>query len=223
MLTTIPTYDACETLANEVVASIQNAFPVLEARFTNEITTGPLVVEARNPLNGDCWAAIGTIGPAPRNATNIEVLIGSEAYAPAAKFVGNAKKLPDSIAVCRTMVEYVTKERARQTKLITAQQALNASKEAAKQLQQQLRKAGLPIEGGAPHLSVAAHRENGYGLRDVPDDTVAVVLSLQNCVVTPEVAAEVVKLWKRIGRLLIDTPSVRTPPKTCPAAGTLVN
>ena len=80
MLTTIPTYDACEALANAAVASIQQAFPALEARFNNSITEGPLVIQARNPLNGDCWAVIGTVGPTPRNPANIEVLIMVKAF-----------------------------------------------------------------------------------------------------------------------------------------------
>jgi hypothetical protein len=222
MLTTIPTYDVCATLAAEMVASIQKAFPALEARYTNDVTPGPLVIEARNPLNGDCWAALGTVGPTPRNAANIEVLIGSS-VAPAAKFTGNAKAPPDSTGACRTMLEYVTKERARQAKQIAAQQALNASLDAAKRLRLQLKKAGLPLEGNTPHLLVKAHRETGYGYRDVPEDCVAIILELQHCVVTPEVAAEVIKHWKRIGKLLADAPSIRTPATSCPSAGTLVN
>lgn len=224
MLTSLPTYDACEALANAAVASIQQAFPALEARFNNSITEGPLVIQARNPLNGDCWAIIGTVGPTVRNPANIEVLIGGDPFGnPAARFTGNAKKMPDSATVCRTVIEYVTRERTKQEKQIVAQQAFNASNDAAKQLTQRLKKAGLPVEGDTPHLIVAGRHESSYLFREIPSDKVALVLRLEECVVTPEAAAKFLKLWKPLGKLLAEQPSLKPKAKTCPAAGTLVN
>ena len=114
MLTTLPTYPLCESYSNDVIASVQSAFPALEAQAFNADVHSPITIEARNPLNGDCWTIIGTVGPTPRNPANIEILIGDDPRGnPVARFAGPAKKAPDSPTVCRTFVEYV-KRRARQ-------------------------------------------------------------------------------------------------------------
>ena len=49
------------------------------------------------------------------------------------------------------------------------------------------------------------------------------MLRLEECVVTPEAAAKFLKLWKPLGKLLAEQPSLKPKAKTCPAAGTLVN
>ena len=136
MLTTLPTYPLCEAYSNDVIASIQSAYPALEARATNPDIHSPITIEARNPLNGDCWTTIGAVGPVPRNPANIEILIGDNPREnPVARFAGPAKKAPDSPTVCRTFVEYVRRQRAKQEKEIARKQAFNASQEAASNLQ----------------------------------------------------------------------------------------
>lgn len=57
---------------------------------------------------------------------------------------------------------------------------------------------------------------------DVPETTAAVVFDVANAVVTPEVAEQIIELWKPIAQLLLSTPCLRDT-NTCPATGTLVN
>lgn len=227
MLTTLPNYDACETLAKEMIAALQKEFPALEARFTNEDVASALDIEARNPLNGECWVHIGSVGPNPRNPANTEVLLGdnSRLAQPVARFAGNPKKQIDSAVVCRTLVEYIKQVRSQQEREIRHQQTVNASKEAAEKLTRQLKKAGLPTtdDERAPRLGIGERPSpSNYYYRHIPADMVGVQLVLHDCIVTPEVAEQIVKLWKPIGKLLATTPTPR-PKNSCPATGTLVN
>ena len=168
MLTTLPIFPLCETFANEVIASVQTTFPALEAQAFNADAHSPITIGARNPLNGDCWTVIGTIGPTQRNPANIEILIGDDPRGnPVARFTGPIKKAPDSATVCRAFVEYVKRERAKQEKEIAARQAINASQEAATKLTKQAKRAGMPIEGDTPHITISG-RSGAYYERDEP-------------------------------------------------------
>ncbi|MFN8467298.1 MAG: hypothetical protein U0X20_17200 [Caldilineaceae bacterium] len=226
MLTTLPNYEVCETLANEMIASLQKAFPALEARFTNDDVANPLNIEARNPLNGECWVGIGTVGPNPRNPANTEVLIGNlgRYENPVARFTGNPKKPIDSAIVCRTLTEYIKQVRAKQEKEIKDRQTVNASKDAATKLTKQIKKAGLPTEEGMPRLTIAERpAPTNHYYKHLPPDAILVHLSLNDCVVPPETAEQILKLWKPIGKLLAETPDTLRRKNECPAAGTLVN
>lgn len=110
MLTTLPVYDTAAAIADQTVAAIQQAFPVLEARHINEGAAAPLIVQVRNPLNGDCWTRVAYIDTHERYSSHLQVNIGQDIYQPVAQFASTPKdKKPiDPTIVCRTVVEYIT-------------------------------------------------------------------------------------------------------------------
>jgi hypothetical protein len=224
MLTTLPTYPLCESYSNEVIASVQSAFPALEAQAFNADVHSPITIGARNPLNGDCWTIIGTIGPTPRNPANIEILIGDDPRGnPVARFAGPIKKAPDSPTVCRAFVEYVKRERAKQEKEIAARQAVNASQETASKLTKQAKRVGIPIEGDTPHITISGRSGAYYERMNLPSDAVAVTLNLPTVTVTPEQAVQILKLWRPLGKFLAEMEPIKKPVANCPSTGTLVN
>lgn len=224
MLTTLPIFPLCETFANEVIASVQTTFPALEAQAFNADAHSPITIGARNPLNGDCWTVIGTIGPTQRNPANIEILIGDDPRGnPVARFTGPIKKAPDSATVSRAFVEYVKRERAKQERDIAARQAINASQEAAAKLTKQAKRAGVPVEGDTPHITISGRNGAYYERMNLPHDTIAIMLNLPTVTVTPEQAVEILKLWRPLGKYLAAMEPIKKPANSCPAAGSLVN
>ncbi len=228
MLTTLPIYATAANIADQAVAAIQEAFPTLEARHTNNGAADPVFVEVRNPLNGDCWTRVASIDTHERYTSHLQVGIGTDLYRPTAQFTSTPKdKKPlDAALICRTVVEYITMERARQQKQVAAVQTRKASAEAARRLNQKLHSEGLPTGlTKQPYLYFGVNRSESGNITyaDVPATTIAVTFDIGNAILTPEMAEQLIELWKPIGDLLLDTPTLRDNSDNCPSTGTLVN
>ncbi|HMZ47953.1 MAG TPA: hypothetical protein PLP28_03170, partial [Flavobacteriales bacterium] len=95
-----PIYATAANIADQAVAAIQEAFPTLEARHTNNGAADPVLVEVRNPLNGDCWTRVASIDTHERYTSHLQVGIGTDLYRPTAQFTSTPKdKKPEDMTL----------------------------------------------------------------------------------------------------------------------------
>lgn len=225
MFTTLPIYDHCTAIAAELTAAIQAGHPNLEARQNNDSPTGPILIEVRNPLNGDCWTTVGSVGTRGNNENTIDIGIGMEVGEPLTRISGTVKKRPDTAAAGRAFVEFLTAVKKRQEVEINEKRWIKAGETAATAINSLLDK----VEGNAgpqdkPYLYARAIHQREF----VEKYRQAVVgfhieFQLHRCWVSPETAEKIVELWKPIAQMLNGEPIEQETPNSCPAVGTLVN
>lgn len=232
MLEAAPTYDLCNAIAETMRAAIASAFPHLETQISNPALDPALGIQARNPLNGDCWTGVAAVGHPRRGASTLQIDIGRSGYDPLYTLKGTPKAPPDQDAAGRLVVEYLKQLIAQQEQEAHARQMYNASREAAEALRSQAAAAGIrtnddsSINSGTHDAALPTIRACGdpraRRLTNWPFDGPAVSISLPSVTIEPAAAARVLALYAPLAAYLAAITAARPEAPACPASGTLI-
>lgn len=227
MLQAAPIYDTCSTIADQLAATVKTTYPVLEVEVANHTAAGPLVVQARHPKQPK-WTLLASVGLRPRSTASIEVNIGidEDPIRPSAQVRGNLKTPPDAAAACTMLTQYIAMRTTERDQLLARTKLKQRAETKAKAISAQLALIQtLPNDDNLtpPHLEVRGYRTNRWEDSSEYDlDVEAVVMDLRYFVVTPEVAAQFLELWKPIAKLIEEQPPLKPRPSGSPA-GILLN
>lgn len=228
MLQAAPIYNTCSTIADQLAAAVKAAYPTLEVEVTNHTAAGPLVVQGRHPKSIDHWTPLASVGLRPRSTASIEVNIGidEDPARPTAQVRGNLKTPPDATAAGTMLTQYIAMRTTERDQALSRAKLKRRAETKANALNAQLALIQtLPNEDNLtpPHLEVRGYRTNRWeNIAEYDLDVEAVVMDLRYFVVTPEVAAQFLELWKPIAKLIEEQPPLKPRPSGSPA-GILLN